>query len=231
MNCPRCRFENPAGFRFCGGCGASLGGVSEPLAGKPSPDDGLTRRGRLSGYLTVQALSQRGRIEGEKRSVTVMFCDLEGYTALAESLDPEEVYRLMDELYEVLIHAVHELGGSVNELTGDGVVALFGAPLALEDGPQRAIRASLSIHRAMAKLSDRVRQEHPVLLPLRMRVGIHTGPVVVGSLGNDLRVEFTAVGDTVNLAARMEELAEPGTTYSTFRKIVVRRAQEWHSSC
>jgi class 3 adenylate cyclase/tetratricopeptide (TPR) repeat protein len=144
-----------------------------------------------------------------------MFCDMEEFTALSERLGPEEAYSIMDQVYEILIHRVHDYEGTVNEMTGDGIVALFGAPIALEDAPQRAVRSSLAIHREMAKFSDKVKQERKGIPPLRMRVGIHTGPVVVGTLGNDLRVEFKAVGDTVNLASRMQELAEPGTTYVT----------------
>jgi class 3 adenylate cyclase len=102
---------------------------------------------------------------------------------------------------------VHEYGGTVNKMTGDGVMALFGAPIALEDAPQRAIRSVLAIQRDISRLSDRKREETGNR-PIRMRIGIHTGPAVVGSLGNDQRVEFTAVGDTVNLASRMEGLAE-----------------------
>jgi len=121
----------------------------------------------------------------------------------------------MDQVYEILIHKVHDYEGTVNEMTGDGIMALLGAPIALEDAPQRAIRSSLAIHREMARFSDKIKQEKEGILPLKMRIGIHTGPVVVGTLGNDLRVEFKAVGDTVNLASRMEELAKPGTTYVT----------------
>jgi len=110
---------------------------------------------------------------------------------------------------------VHDYGGTVNEMTGDGIMALFGAPIALEDAPQRAIRSALAIHRQVSILNDKLRAEKKELPPLRMRIGIHSGPVVVGTLGNDLRVEFKAVGDTVNLASRMEELAEPGATYIT----------------
>ncbi|NIS62909.1 MAG: AAA family ATPase, partial [Proteobacteria bacterium] len=119
----------------------------------------------------------------------------------------------MDQVYEILIHKVHDYEGTVNEMTGDGIVALFGAPIALEDAPQRAIRSSLAIHREMAKFGNKISQERKGTPPLKMRIGIHTGPVVVGTLGNDLRVEFKAVGDTVNIASRMEELAESGTTY------------------
>jgi class 3 adenylate cyclase len=100
-------------------------------------------------------------------------------------------------------------------MTGDGIMALFGAPIALEDAPQRAIRSSLAVHKEMTRFSDRLKQEKEKVLPLKMRIGLHTGPVVVGTVGNDLRVEFKAVGDTVNLASRMEGLAEPGTTFVT----------------
>jgi tetratricopeptide (TPR) repeat protein len=119
----------------------------------------------------------------------------------------------MDEVYEILIHKVYDYEGTVNEMTGDGIVALFGAPVALEDAPQRAIRSSMAIHREMARFTDKIKKEN--IPELKMRIGIHTGFVVVGTLGNDLRVEFKAVGDTVNLASRMEGLAEPGSTYVT----------------
>ena len=142
-----------------------------------------------------------------------MFCDTEGFSSFSEKLGPEKVYSIMDEVFEMLIHKVNEFGGTVNKMTGDGVMALFGAPIAVEDAPQRAIRSALAIQREIARFSDKTKQETSA--PLRMRIGIHTGPVVVGTLGNDLRVEFTAVGDTVNLASRMEGLAEPGTVYVT----------------
>ncbi len=141
-----------------------------------------------------------------------MFCDLAGFTALSERLGPEEAYSTMDQVYEILIHQVHDFGGTVNEMTGDGIMALFGAPIALEDAPQRAIRAGHAIHLELTRFNQRVRKEKPDFPPLRMRIGVNSGPVVVGTLGNDLRVEFKAVGDTVNLASRMEQLAEPGTT-------------------
>jgi predicted ATPase/class 3 adenylate cyclase len=165
--------------------------------------------------IAEKILSQRDRIEGERKHVTVMFCDMQGFTAMSERVGAEEAYSIMDEVYEILIHKVHRYEGTVNEMTGDGIMALFGAPIALEDAPQRAIRSSLAIHREMAKFSDRLKQERDISSPLKMRVGIHTGPVVVGTIGNDLRVEFKAVGDTVNLASRIENLAEPGTTYVT----------------
>ncbi|MGC1404632.1 MAG: adenylate/guanylate cyclase domain-containing protein [Thermodesulfobacteriota bacterium] len=174
----------------------------------------------LPGNITEKILSQRDRIEGERKQVTVLFTDMAGYTTMSEKLDAKEIYSLMDQVYEILIHKVTEYGGTVNEFTGDGIMALFGAPIALEDTPQRAIRASLAIHQEMVQFNERMRMEKPGHVSLRMRAGIHTGPVVVGTIGNDLRVSFTAMGDTVNLASRMEGLAEPGTSATRDKKIV-----------
>jgi len=143
-----------------------------------------------------------------------MFVDMKGFTPLTESLGPEETFSLMDQVFEILIHKVHEHEGTVNELRGDGVLALFGAPIALEDAPQRAIRSALAMHREMTKFSETIKAQKR-MPPVVLRIGINTGPVVVGTLGNDLRVQFTAVGDTINMAARMEQMAEPGTTYIT----------------
>ena len=137
---------------------------------------------------------------------------MENFTPLVEKLGPEEAYAIMDQVYEILIHKVHDFEGTVNEMTGDGVMALFGAPIALEDAPQRAIRSALAIHQEIARFSDRMKQEKGIP-QIKMRIGIHTGPVVVGTLGNDLRVEFKAVGDTVNLSSRIQNLAAAGTTY------------------
>jgi class 3 adenylate cyclase/tetratricopeptide (TPR) repeat protein len=135
-----------------------------------------------------------------------------GYTGLTERIGAERAYSLMEKVYEILIHKVYSYEGTVNELTGDGIMALFGAPVALEAAPQRAVRSALAIHREMSRFNPEAAGELGDLARLRMRIGIHTGPVVVGTLGNDLRVEFKAVGDTVNLAARLEEMADPGTT-------------------
>jgi len=212
--CPKCNSPNPSEFSFCGECGHNLSLPSEPSSRDLCIDDKLAKIQRyLPKGLTEKILAQRDRIEGERKQVTVMFCDMEGFTPLSERLGPEEAYSVMDQVYEILIHKVHDFEGTVNEMTGDGIIALFGAPIALEDAPQRAIRSALAIHREMAKFSDRIKQEGKGIPPLKMRIGIHTGPVVVGTLGNDLRVEFKAVGDTVNLASRMQDLAEPGTTY------------------
>jgi class 3 adenylate cyclase/tetratricopeptide (TPR) repeat protein len=216
--CPKCDSENLPTEKFCGECGHSLSVEAPP---KPPPKD-LTfeeKLAKIQKYLpaniTENILSQRDRIEGERKEVSVLFIDMAGYTSMTEKFDPEEAYSLMDQVYELLIHKINEYGGTVNEFTGDGVMALFGAPIAQEDAPQRTIRASLAIHREIVQLNEKMLLEKPGLTPLKMRAGIHTGPVVMGTLGNDLRVDFTAVGDTVNLASRMESLAEPGTTYVT----------------
>ena len=219
--CPACKAVNQPGSKFCGECGHNLSLHSEPTRKDLSFDEKIAKIQKyLPSGITEKILSQRDRIEGEKRQVTVMFCDMKGFTPLSEKLGPETMYAMMDEVYEILIHKVHDYEGTVNEMTGDGVMALFGAPIALEDAPQRAIRSAMAIHREMTRFNERMRQEKGDFPPVKMRIGIHTGPVVVGTLGNDLRVEFKAVGDTVNLASRMESLAEPGTTYisaDTFR--------------
>jgi len=239
MQCPKCQFENPEGIKFCGECGAKLERLC-PSCNSSSPpnfkfcgecghkldvpvetspkdlsfDEKLTKIQKyLPKGLTEKILSQRDRIEGERKQVTVLFCDMVGFTALSERIGPDDTYSIMDQVYEILIHKVHDYEGTVNEMTGDGIMALFGAPIAMEDAPQRAIRSALAIHQEVAKFNDRVKEENIEILKLKMRIGIHTGPVVVGTLGNDLRVEFKAVGDTVNTASRMEELAEPGTIY------------------
>jgi len=240
MKCPKCQFEIPEGAKFCNECGNKLEiacsscGKINPLSNKFCSECGHKiiipaeqtpkelsfeeKLAKIQRYLpkdlTQKILAQRDKIEGERKQVTVMFCDMEGYTSLTEKLGSEETYSLMDEVYEILIHKVHDYEGTVNELTGDGVMALFGAPIALEDAPQRAIRSALAIHREINNFSDQLKSEKK-MPPIKMRIGIHTGPVIVGTLGNDLRVEFKAVGDTVNLASRTEGLAEPGTTYVT----------------
>jgi class 3 adenylate cyclase/tetratricopeptide (TPR) repeat protein len=214
--CPNCGSGNALSYKFCNKCGHDLRKPEEAPPKELSFDEKLTKIQKyLPKGLTEKILSQRDRIEGERKQVTVMFCDMEGFTPLSELLGIEDAYAIMDKVYEILIHKVHDYEGTVNEMTGDGIMALFGAPVALEDAPQRAIRSSLAIHREVAKFSDQLKQEKKDVPPVKMRIGIHTGPVVVGTVGNDLRVEFKAVGDTVNLASRMEGQAKPGTTYIT----------------
>ncbi|UCE50999.1 MAG: zinc ribbon domain-containing protein [Desulfobacterales bacterium] len=211
-HCSSCNHLNPPKSKFCEECGSSLSQTSEKTPEALSFDEKLEKIQKyLPKGLTERILSQRDKIEGERKHVTVMFCDMVGFTQLSESIGPEEAYSVMDQVYEILIHIVHDHEGAVNEFTGDGIMALFGAPIALEDAPQRAIRSAYEIHREMTHFSDKIKQEKEDMPSIKMRIGIHTGPVVVGALGNDLRVEFKAVGDTVNLDSRMEGLAEPGT--------------------
>jgi class 3 adenylate cyclase/tetratricopeptide (TPR) repeat protein len=216
ITCPECGTNNRAGNKFCDECGHNLAISSQPLHKKLSFDEKLAKIQKyLPKGITEKILSQKDRIEGERKQVTVMFCDMEGFTPFSEKLGIEEAYSIMDQVYEILIHKVHDYEGTINEMTGDGIMALFGAPIALEDAPQRAIRSAMAIHRKMTKFSEKLQQMNENISPLKMRIGIHTGPVVLGTLGNDLRVEFKAVGDTVNLTSRVENLAEPGTTYVT----------------
>ena len=212
MQCSSCRVENSKDAKFCNQCGAFLG-ISDQTGFSPqSFDEKLAKIQRyLPQGLTQKILSQRDRIEGEHRHVTVMFCDMEGFTPLVERLGAEAAYTVMGQIYEILIRQVHDYEGTINEMTGDGIMALFGAPIALEEAPQRALWAARAIHREIAVFNNKKKE----LGPIRMRIGVHSGPVVVGSLGSDLRVEFKAVGDTVNLASRMECLADPGTTFVT----------------
>jgi len=214
--CPECSTENRPSAKFCGKCGYTLSRPATPTPKELTFEEKLEKIQKyLPKGLAEKIISQRDRIEGERKQVTVMFCDLEGFTPLVEKLGADEAYAVMDRVYELLIHSVQDYEGTVNEMTGDGIMALFGAPIALEDAPQKAVRSALAVHRQIAILNDKLKKEEKNVLPLRMRIGIHSGPVVVGTLGNDLRVEFKAVGDTVNLASRMEDLAEPGSTYVT----------------
>ncbi len=240
MECPECRHLNPENSKFCNECGSKLVTLC-PDCGKRNPprselcsecgshfalphssaprdltfEEKLEKIQRyLPEGLAEKILSQRDKIEGERRQVTIMFCDMKGFTPLAEMLGADETFSLMDQIFEILIRKVNEYQGTVNEIRGDGVLAFFGAPIALEDGPQQAIRSALAIHREMSRFNERIRTDRDIP-PVLQRIGINTGPVVLGALGNDLRVQFTAVGDTINMAARMEQLAVPGTTYVT----------------
>ena len=222
--CPACDSPNRPGARFCSACGQSLAPHLDPSRspagqstspGHPlSLDDKLDHLQRyLPAHLADKILANRGRLAGERKLVTVLFADLVGYTALSAQVGEEGLFTLMDELYELLIHEIHRYEGTVNELTGDGLVAFFGAPLAVEQAPQRAVRAALALHEAVARVSVRVERERGVRVQLR--VGINTGPVIVGTVGNNLRMDYKAVGHTVILAARMEQTAAPGTIQLT----------------
>ena len=141
--------------------------------------------------------------------MTVLFADVSGFTGMSEALDPEETHRIMDRVFQLILQWVHRFEGTVNQFLGDGVMALFGAPVALEDAPRRAVLAGLGIQAALRELGDELRASRSI--EFRMRIGINTGTVVVGRIGDDLRMDYTAVGDTTNLASRLESMAPPGS--------------------
>jgi class 3 adenylate cyclase/tetratricopeptide (TPR) repeat protein len=224
LSCPACQASNPPTNKFCGECGAALA-AGQPVAApasatpvqpppaEPSPSVPPVERfaspaSYTPRHLAEKILTSRGAIEGERKQVTVMFTDVSGFTAMSERLDPEEVHSLMDRAFEVILAAVHGYEGTVNQFLGDGVMALFGAPIAHEDHAGRALRAALAIQEGIGPLRADVHRLHG--LDFRMRIGINTGPVVVGAIGRDLRMDYTAVGDTVNLAARLLNVAQPG---------------------
>ena len=160
-------------------------------------------------HLADKILTARSALEGERKQVTVLFADTAGFTALARDLDPEAVHEVMDRCFGLISAEVHRFEGTINQYTGDGVMALFGAPIAHEDSPRRAVHAALGIQRAMQDFSRELQAQRG--FSIQMRIGINTGLVVVGKIGDDLRMDYTAVGDTTNLAARLQQLAQPGT--------------------
>jgi class 3 adenylate cyclase/tetratricopeptide (TPR) repeat protein len=217
--CGKCGTENPPGFKFCGECGSAIGAPAAPAAPKveePSPaavPAAETRSAPVQSYTPshlAQSLQSRSAIEGERKQVTVVFCDLVGSTSLAERLGPETMHLLLNRFFELALSEVHRYEGTINQFLGDGFMALFGAPIAHEDHARRAALAALGlqklIHEHRAELGER---DGTALLQIRM--GINTGWVVVGGIGDALRSDYTAIGDTTNLAARLQALAEPGT--------------------
>jgi class 3 adenylate cyclase len=141
--------------------------------------------------------------------VTVLFADVANYTSISEKLDPEEVHQIMDGCFKILMDEIHRYEGMVNQFTGDGVMALFGAPVAHEDHAQRASHAALAIQRAIAGYGEKVKTDYGI--GFQMRIVLNSGPVIVGAIGDDLRMDYTVVGDTTNLASRMQGMAQPGT--------------------
>ncbi len=157
----------------------------------------------------LQAARDKGGMVGERRVVTMLFCDLKGSTAAAEGLDPEDWTEIMNGAFALMIKPVYHYEGTIARLMGDALLAFFGAPIAHEDDPRRAILAGLDIVEAIKPYREQIRERYGV--DFDVRVGINTGLVVVGAVGSDLRMEYSALGDAINLAARMEQTAEPGT--------------------
>jgi predicted ATPase/class 3 adenylate cyclase len=164
-------------------------------------------------HLAERILTSKSALEGERKHVTVLFADLKGSMELLADRDPEEARRLLDPVLERMMDAVHRYEGTVNQVMGDGIMALFGAPLAQEDHASRACYAALRMHDAVSRYAEELRRAHGV--DVQIRVGLNSGDVVVRSIGNDLHMDYTAVGQTTHLAARMEQLARPGTTLMT----------------
>jgi len=230
MKCPKCQAENPEDFIFCRKCRTSLhracpqcgyDGLSgdDIFCGKcghdlkelkaTPPIDYSQPQSYTPKSLADKILTTRSSIEGERKLVTVLFTDVANYTSISEKLDPEEVHQIMDGCFKILMGEIHRYEGTIDKFTGDGVMALFGAPLAHEDHAQRACHAALAIQRAIVEYSEKIEKECGV--DFKIRVGLNSGPVIVGSVGNDLRMDYTAIGDTTNLASRMESMAQPGT--------------------
>lgn len=201
--CPACGNENPVGFKFCGRCGkAFLDQPELPAYARRSPLDYTPR------FLADRILKARGALVGERKLVSVLFADVVNFTAMSEKLDPEAVHEIMDGCFEILGREIHGAGGTINQYTGDGVMALFGAPVAYDDHIRMACQAALNIQRHLGKYHKKIKDRHD--LSFKMRIGIHSGPVVVGAIGDDLRLDYTAQGDTTNVAARLQSLAGPG---------------------
>jgi len=179
------------------------------MAGAAQPIDYSRPKSYTPKFLAEKILTTRSAIEGERKLVTVLFADVANYTAMSEKLDAEDVHQIMDGCFRVLMDEIHRYEGTVNQFTGDGVMALFGAPIAHEDHAHRACHAALSIQRRMGAYGEKVKRNCG--LEFMLRVGLNSGPVVVGSIGDDLRMDYTAIGDTTNLASRMQAMAKPGT--------------------
>jgi len=225
MRCTRCRHENPPLARFCSECGLALVpkcascGVELPpgakfcvQCGQPGGESGtgspLSPRTYTPKHLVEKILSSRDALDGERKRVTVLFADMKGSMELLAERDPEDARGLLDPVLKLMMQAVHLYEGTVNQVMGDGIMALFGAPVAHEDHAVRACYAALKMQESVKAHAEAVRREHGVTV--QIRVGINSGEVVVREISSDLRMDYTAVGQTTHLAARMEQLADAG---------------------
>ncbi len=205
--CPSCGFVNPEGFAFCGKCGARV--VEAPAPALQDSPAFASPGSYTPKHLAEKILTSKAALEGERKQVTVLFADLKGSMELLADRDPEEARKLLDPVLERMMEAVHRYEGTVNQVMGDGIMALFGAPLAHEDHAVRACYAALRMQEVVRRYSDELRRAQGV--EVQIRVGLNSGDVVVRSIGSDLRMDYTAVGQTTHLAARMEQLAAPGS--------------------
>src|SRR5215831_6564938 len=226
MTCPQCQHENRAAAKFCEECGNPLGRTcagcgaqvsltakfcpecAHPIEAPSGAEPGFgTPASYTPRHLAEKILVSKTALAGERKQVTVLFADVSGFTALSERLDPEDVHQLMNRAFELMLAEVHQYEGTVNQFLGDGIMALFGAPIAHEDHARRAVHAALGIARALEGLQGELQ---PRGISFLVRQGLNTGLVVVGSIGSDLRMDYTAVGDTTNVAARMLQTADAG---------------------
>lgn len=226
MQCPRCHYENPPQAKFCSECGGKLALTCSACAtelpveakychqcGQAVRPAGVSPQFASPGsytprHLAEKILSSRSALEGERKQLTVLFVDVSGFTALSERLDPEDVHGLMNRALEMMLNEVHRYEGTVNHFLGDGIMALFGAPIAHEDHAQRAVHAALAIRAVLEGYREELRRRRAI--NFNVRQGINTGLVVVGRIGSDLRMDYTAMGDTTNVAARLQQAAQPG---------------------
>jgi class 3 adenylate cyclase/tetratricopeptide (TPR) repeat protein len=206
--CPACGFLNDGSEKFCGGCGRSLTSLAAAAGPKLPSTQSHTPR-----HLAEKIIGSRSALEGERKQVTVLFADLKGSMELLADRDPEEARSLLDPVLERMMEAVHRYEGTVNQVMGDGIMALFGAPVAHEDHAVRACYAALRMQEVVKRYSDETFRTHGIAV--RIRVGLNSGDVVVRSIRSDLRMDYTAVGQTTHLAARMEHLAPPGAIWIT----------------
>jgi len=223
--CAACGTALRPNAKFCDECGRAVAaatpgsgvgagetrrivdGPSAPATPGPAPNR-QSAAPYTPKHLVDKVLGSRSALEGERKLVTVLFADCAGFTAMSTKLDPEDLHAVMDGCFARVMEAVHRYEGTVNQFTGDGVMALFGAPIAHEDHAVRAVAAALAIQKAIREYAETLRQRRG--LEFSLRIGLNTGPVVVGRIGDDLRMDYTAQGETVNLAARLQTIATPG---------------------
>ena len=215
--CRKCGFNNPPGMRFCGNCGSRLGSTgmleSGPLSATPNLAALPEQVGVMMGADLLERFRQAGlEAAGQRRNVTLLFADLSGFTGLSQRLDTEELFVLVQQFANRMARSVYKFEGMVDKLIGDGLMAIFGAPIAQENNAEMAIRAALDMQQEIASFSQEV-QERYHSEELRLHIGLHSGIVIVGSMGSSLMMNYTAIGDTVNLAARIEQNADPGAIW------------------
>src|SRR5436190_21505719 len=232
MNCPRCEQENPTHARFCMKCGASITltctkcGTELPAGAAfcfccgqavattiPAATKFTTPHAYTPKHLAERILTSKAALEGERKQVTVLFADLKGSMELLSDRDPEEARKILDPVLEHMMEAVHRYEGTVHQVLGDGDMALLGAPIAHEDHAVRACYAALRMQQSVKRYAEGVRRERGITI--RIRVGLNSGEVVVRAIGSDLHMDYTAVGQTTHLAARMEQLTDPGSILLT----------------